>query len=164
VAAALATAAALGTGSTAVSLARTDQGFAAGRERSLTDGLLSFELPDRWTSAIRYGDCAAASCTYLLMGSFRLPSWAGDQSAEAIPRVPRGAVLVVIGDFSERLGAGWQKVSRLAPPLAPRTAVRRVRFLDRAVSISIEFGAAPTRRALREATALLAGATRAPRR
>jgi hypothetical protein len=101
-----------------------------------------------WSSSIGPGVVAGRPAAWILVGNF---SFSADAAArEGAPRVPRGKVLVSIGDFPIVAASDhWRPVERLTLP-RPLTTKRlvswRVRFAGRAVSLGVRFGSAPNAR------------------
>jgi hypothetical protein len=137
--------------------------FASGairRQRSVSDGFVRFALPAHWAAAVRPGYRAA----HVLLASFRLPSWASDPSAEAVPPVPPSGILITMGDFRP-LGeiARWPRVKGLAATKClnrPCKVTGRVRLYDRAIALTISYGARPGAFTVAAAAAVLASARR----
>jgi hypothetical protein len=104
----------------------------------------------------------ARPAAWVLFGNFWFPSDAAGH--EGIPSVPPGKVLIVLGDWPVvRPYDHWRRVRRLGLPrhsTGKRVVSWHVRFAGRAVSLTVRFGSAPTRRMRDLANAKLMGVHR----
>jgi hypothetical protein len=98
-----------------------------------------------WFGSVGPGVTAGRPAAWLLAGNFRFPSDAARH--EGIPSVPKGKVLISVGDFPVApASAHWPRVQRLRfprPATAKRAVSWHVRFAGRAVPLSVHFGSAP---------------------
>jgi hypothetical protein len=98
-----------------------------------------------WFSSVGTGVSAGRPAAWLLAGNFRFPADAAEH--EGTPSVPRGKVLISIGDFPlAGRSVQWRSVKQLRlprRPLAHRMISWHVRFAGRAVSLSVHFGSTP---------------------
>lgn len=128
--------------------ASTFSSAAGGRSacRGVSDGILCMTLPRGSSQAICAGHVGGDSAAYLLAGNYGFQYRRCEEAGPSLP--PPGKVLVTIGDFPTVGNWGrWPRVSKLRlPRRARRVAVWRVRFLGRAVSVGVHFGARPTAR------------------
>jgi len=102
---------------------------------------LAMPLPQGWSHSVAYGHTPGGAAAWLYVGNFRFR-----QRGEATPSVPRGRVLITLGDFPV-LGdqtRGWPRVDRLRLPA--RKTTWHVVFDRRAVYLSVHFGSKPDAR------------------
>jgi hypothetical protein len=91
------------------------------------------------------GVVAGRPAAWLLAGNFRFPADAAEH--EGTPSVPPGKLLTLIGDFPlVGRSVDWPRVKGLRLPprrVAHRVIAWHVRFVGRAVSLSVHFGSTP---------------------
>jgi hypothetical protein len=133
---------------------------------SIGDGVLKLALPHGWFGSVAPGtviiDQRPHAAAWMLAGNYRT-LLKRNPSAEGMPDVPRGGVVVSIGDFPGSAN------TRAWPPLRPlaldRTRIRyneitrRARFQGRAIIVTARFGSAATSRSLAQVNRLLSGLT-----
>jgi hypothetical protein len=100
----------------------------------------------------------------MLAGNFRFASnYAGTH--EGIPAVPRGKVLIALGDMIPVGRARhWPPVQRLdlsQRPIIKRAVSWHIRFAGRAVSVTVTFGSKPDAHTIGLVGAVLASVSRA---
>jgi hypothetical protein len=118
---------------------------AADTGRLVSDGALRVPLRSGWFGSVGPGLEGTHPVAWILVANFRLPADAARH--EGIPRVPRGKVVVAIGDFfPDGASAHWRVVDNLRVPRAQLVRSGRwwrVRYAGRAVTISATFGSRP---------------------
>jgi hypothetical protein len=123
---------------------------------------LCVPLARGWSSSVGPGVAAGRPAAWLLAGNFRFPTDAATH--EGAPSVRPGKLLISVGDFPILPAfAHWPLAARLRLPRSS-TAVQvvswRVRFLGRAVMLSVRFGSTPDAALRRLANATLAAVQR----
>jgi hypothetical protein len=118
-----------------------------------------------WSSSVGPGVVAGHPAAWVLVGNFR---FSPDAAAhEGTPRVPRGRVLISLGDFPvTATSRHWRRVRHLRLPSqagAGRIVSWRVRFAGRACLLDVRFGSAPTAATRRLINTRLGTVNRAPR-
>jgi hypothetical protein len=118
-----------------------------------------------WSSSVGPGVVEGHPAAWVLVGNFR---FSPDAAAhEGTPRVPRGKVLISLGDFPVTSASRhWRRVRHLRLPSqtgAGRIVSWRVRFAGRACLLGVRFGSAPKAVTRRLANARLGTVYRAPR-
>lgn len=129
---------------------------------TFSDGALRAALPPGWTVSIGQGFDRTHPLAWVLVGDFRLPRDAAQH--EGTPSVPRGRVLVTVGDFfPDGLSRDWPAVVSLHMPRALVVSGHwwSVRYAGRALSIKVRFGSAPTPALLHQVQRLMRGLRRA---
>jgi hypothetical protein len=130
----------------AVCLVLSSAACAPQRGRTVSDGVLRIAVPGDWSDSIGPGVQSRHSVAWILVGNFSfLPEAAKN---EGTPAVPRGKVLISVGDFvPEGSSLRWPRVNRLHLP-RPQPGLGRlpswhVRFADRALWLNVIFGSTP---------------------
>lgn len=134
--------------------------LSSARTRVVTDGSLTVAVPDGWSSSVAPGTSGGRGAAWMLIGSFALDANAALQ--EGGPAVPRGRVLVAIGDVPVA-AQRWPQVDRVQMPGGSihRVVVWHVRYRDRALTIELRFGSSkPTARLIHLAARELASIRR----
>jgi hypothetical protein len=119
---------------------------------------LCFPRERGWLGSVGPGVVNARPAAWVLFGNFWFPANAAGH--EGHPSVPRGKVLITLGDWpvvgpSNR----WRRVRQVRLPrraLGGRVVSWHVRFAGRAVFLTVRFGSVPTRQMRRLANARLA--------
>ena len=128
--------------------------------RSITDGVLRVPVPHDGTGSINSGFQRGSPVAWILVGNFRFPADWGARHREGTPTVPSDGILVVVGDFiPDAYTSAWPSVRRLhlpSSPTASRVVSWNVRFADRALRLSVQFGSIPDARGRGLVNALLA--------
>lgn len=113
--------------------------------RGMCGPTLCFPGERGWYRSVGHGVVNARPAAWLLVGNF--PVQADAARHEASPSVPRGKVLISLGDFPVvRPYNRWRRVARLRLPrgtTAKRVVSWHVRFAGRAVFLTVTFGSAP---------------------
>jgi hypothetical protein len=133
----------------AIPLALTISPGAIRTERTchgVTDGWLCMPLPRGWHSSVGPGVASGRWAAWILAGNFAFPP--DRAKREGLPSVPPGKLVISIGDFPV-LGSSrsWRRARRLELPARDRTSRElnwRVRFLGRALNLTVRFGSTPT--------------------
>ena len=123
---------------------------------------LCVPLARGWFGSVGPGVAAGRPAAWLLAGNFPFPPDAA--AHEGAPSVPRGKVLISVGDFPVASAfVQWPRVERirLPRPSTPKRVVSwHVRFHGRAVMLSVRFGSRPDRRLRSVANATLSAVHR----
>jgi hypothetical protein len=122
--------------------------------------VLCIPLARGWSRSVGPGVAGGKPAAWLLAGNFPFPADAATR--EGTPPVPRGKVLISLGDFPVDSGsARWSRVARLRlPRFVGRVVSWHVRFSGRAVMLSVRFGSKPDAQIRRLANATLAAVHR----
>jgi hypothetical protein len=108
----------------------------------LTDNVLCMPLPPGWSQSVAFGVADGRCAAWMFAGNFRFRRF--PQNSEGTPDVPRGRVLITIGDFpvGGTAGRNWPRVERLRLPPNGETPWHVV-FHHRALYLSVHFGSFP---------------------
>lgn len=136
---------------------------AAASHRTVSDGVLRVPLPPGWFGSVGRGMQGTNRVAWIIVANFRLAADAARD--ERTPRVPRGKVVLAIGDFFPAgAPAHWPVVSSLRLPRA--LLIRsghwwwHVRYAGRSVAFGVTFGARPNGAIVTRVEQLLAAITR----
>jgi hypothetical protein len=129
-----------------------------------SDGILRMRVPCSWTFSIGPGTEVGQRAAWILTGDFRFPD---DYAAhKGTPDVPSDRMLIGIGDLTVRghpEALDWPSVRRLHLPAGQGTPRRKiswsVRFFERAVRLSVQFGSEPSVTHIRLVDEVLASTT-----
>ena len=125
----------------------------------LTDNYLCMPLPRGWSHSVGFGVANGRCAAWMWAGNFRFRRFAPYN--EGIPDVPRGRMLITIGDFPRIYnGWKWRRVEHLGLPKMKLSW--RVKFHDRSLFVSVHFGSKPDARTRRLANDRLRSVRRVP--
>jgi hypothetical protein len=133
---------------------------------SISDGVLKLALPLGWFGSVAPGTViirqSPHTASWMLVGDYHA-FLTRSPTAEGMPKVPRGRVVVSIGDFPASVNTrAWLPLRPLAVSrLEVHTTqiTRHVRFHGRAIIVTVRFGSAATSRGLARVNRLLSGLT-----
>jgi hypothetical protein len=146
---------------TTLFLASASIGTAAGRY--VSDNVFRVPLAPGWFGSVAFGGGPPGPPpAWIEVGNFFIPS---DYASthEGGPAVPRGKVLIALGDFAISASSrSWRQVDRIRLPqrhMTRRSVVWHVRFHGRALWLNVQFGSLPNARDRALANAVLASVT-----